>query len=100
MNHKILPKVTNPSRDPPEVLLEICKQFLPGGHLLGNEWKSASLAGDRGQQCSVNIRTGQWYSTVNRMRGNGAASLIAASTGLSYIQAKSFLKRNFNYPYE
>ena len=98
MSHKIVSKVANPSLYPPELLLAVCKQFLPGGHLLGNEWKSASLAGDRGQQCSVNIKTGQWYSTVNRRRGNGAASLIAASTGVSEIQAKSFLKRNFNYP--
>jgi putative DNA primase/helicase len=59
-------------------LPELCRQWLPGGRLIGREWTCGSLAGEPGASCKVNIATGRWSDFATGERGGDPVSFAAA----------------------
>lgn len=56
--------------------------WLPGGVKRGHEWVCGSLAGDKGNSCSVNLTTGAWADFMTDEKGGDLVSLYAAIKGL------------------
>lgn len=68
-------------------LPELCRRWLPDGRQLGAEWTCGSLAGEPGESCKVNLRTGRWADFATGAKGGDAVSLTAAVHRLSQIEA-------------
>jgi len=68
-------------------LPELCRRWLPGGKQRGHEWICGSLAGEAGESCKVNLRTGRWADFAAGAKGGDAVSLAAAVHRLSQIDA-------------
>ncbi len=63
-------------------------RWLPGGTIVGHEYKCADLSGGRGDSCSVNLITGQWADfAASDEQGRDLISLYAAIHGLSNAKA-------------
>jgi len=77
-------------------LPELCRRWLPGGRQIGAEWTCGSLAGEPGESCKVNIRTGRWADFNNGAKGRDAVSLTAAVHRLSQIEAARRLAAMLN----
>ncbi len=58
-------------------------QWLPGGKIVGREYKCASIQGGKGESCSVNLESGQWADFAEDLRGGDLISLFAAARGFS-----------------
>lgn len=67
--------------------------WLPGGKRDGHEWKCGSLAGDKGDSCSVNLKTGVWADFATEDRGGDLISLYAAIRQCNQGQAARDLAR-------
>jgi predicted P-loop ATPase len=72
---------------------QLVAQWLPGGRRDGQEWKCGSLGGDKGDSCSVNLRTGAWADFATEDRGGDLISLYAAIRGCNQGQAARDLAR-------
>jgi hypothetical protein len=74
-------------------MLEICRRWLPNGRLVGAEWTCGSLAGEPGDSCRVNIRTGKWADFAAGQSGGDAIALCAAVHRLTQAEAARRLAR-------
>lgn len=61
--------------------------WLPGGAQRGHEYACGSLAGGKGDSCSVNLTTGAWADFSTDEKGGDLVSLYAAVHGLSMGKA-------------
>lgn len=61
--------------------------WLPGGARRGHEWVCGSLAGGKGDSCSVNLVTGAWADFAGDEKGGDLLSLYAAIHGLGMARA-------------
>lgn len=66
---------------------ELVPQWLPGGVRRGHEYVCGSLAGGKGDSCSINLTTGQWADFASDERGKDLLSLYAKAHGLSMSKA-------------
>jgi putative DNA primase/helicase len=74
-------------------LPELCRQWLPGGRLIGREWTCGSLAGEPGASCKVNIITGRWADFAVGEKGGDPVSLAAAVWKVPQVEAARRLAR-------
>jgi putative DNA primase/helicase len=71
----------------------ICARWLPGGRRIGQEWTCGSLAGEAGESCKVNLRTGKWCDFASGEKGGDAIALAAAIHNLKPAEAARNLAR-------
>jgi putative DNA primase/helicase len=71
----------------------LCRRWLPGGRLFGQEWVCGNLQGDAGKSCKVNLRTGRWADFATGKMGGDVVSLAAAVTGTGQAEAARNLAR-------
>lgn len=62
-------------------------RWLPGGAVLGHEYKCADLSGGKGESCSINLTTGQWADFAADEQGRDLISLYAAIHAISNAKA-------------
>lgn len=68
--------------------LRLCTQWLPGGHLRGNEYCCSDIRGGPGDSMKVNIKTGMWRDFgTSDPGGSDLISLFAAVENLTQIEA-------------
>ena len=53
---------------------DLVAQWLPGGVRRGHEYVCGSLAGGKGDSCSVNLVNGKWADFSSEERGNDLVS--------------------------
>ncbi len=58
----------------------LLRQWLPGGHRVGREWKVGNLRGDRGDSLSINLDSGKWADFAEGVSGFDLIDLRAAIT--------------------
>lgn len=73
----------------------ILYQWLPGGHIVGNEYQCADLTGGKGSSLSVNIKKGMWADFAAGDSGGDAISLYAAINRMSQGDAGKALADMF-----
>ncbi|MDC2858670.1 VapE domain-containing protein [Delftia sp. DT-2] len=61
--------------------------WLPGGEIVGHEYKCASLAGGKGGSCSINLNTGMWGDFQSGESGRDLLDLYAQIHGLGLAKA-------------
>lgn len=78
INHAALP-----------LLETLCARWLPGGKVIGHEWRCGDLRGGPGRSCSINLRTGKWadFNPSGGGAGGDVISLAAAIHNLSQAEA-------------
>ncbi|TFF58294.1 virulence protein E [Comamonas sp. A23] len=68
-------------------------KWLEHGRRERNEWVCGSLAGEAGNSCSINIKTGKWKDFATGEEGHDLLSLYAAIHDLSMAKAAVQLAR-------
>ena len=74
----------------------IVQTWLPGGKLMGQEYRVGNLRGDKGDSLSVNCRTGKWADFAGDAQGGDLVSLYAAIHGFTNGEAAKELAAQFN----
>lgn len=81
MNYPALADALLPMAD------DLVPQWLPGGVRRGHEYVCGSLAGGKGDSCSVNLVNGRWADFSSEEKGNDLLSLYAQIHGLKMAKA-------------
>jgi hypothetical protein len=77
-------------------LPEVLRRLLPGGRVVGAEWRVGSLRGEPGDSLGVRLRgerAGRWSDFATGEKGGDPVSLAAAIAGVSQTEAARGLAR-------
>src|SRR3990167_4806995 len=77
--------------------MELVPLWLPGGKVMGREYKCASVAGGNGDSCLINLSTGKWSDFAADDRGLDLVSLYAKIKGLKQGEAAKELANQIGY---
>lgn len=61
----------------------LLSSWLPGGRVVGHEFKAGDITGSTGESLSINMQTGKWADFAADLRGGDLISLYAAIRGIN-----------------
>ena len=76
----------------------ILPDLLPGGKILGREYRCGGLSGGDGQSFGINLETGRWSDFATGDAGGDVIGLIAVIKGLSQSEAARLLSERIGMP--
>lgn len=76
---------------------DIVPKWLPGGKLIGKEWRCGNLKGDPGDSMSVNVENGKWADFAGDEKGLDLISLYAAIEGIKNGEAAKILAEEIGF---
>lgn len=71
----------------------VCRELLPGGRVVGNEYVAGDINGGPGDSFRVNLTTGRHADFAGDVRGGDFVSLLANKRGTSQVDAARELAR-------
>ena len=78
-------------------ILSILPDLLPGGEIVGNEYRCADLRGGKGRSVGVNLSTGVWSDFASGESGGDLIALVAKSSNIKMGEAYQFLADKLVY---
>lgn len=78
-------------------IVDVLNSVLPGGEIVGNEYRCADLTGGKGRSVGVNLTTGVWSDFSTGQSGGDLVALVAESRRCKMGEAYTYLADHLHY---
>lgn len=78
-------------------IIDVLNSVLPGGEIVGNEYRCADLTGGQGRSFGVNLTTGVWSDFSTGQAGGDLIALVAEARRIKMGEAYTFLADHLSY---